>query len=117
MVTHANVMPVSQTDTLLRASLRPRGELCDSLSGAEARSGLRRKRSRGAIGGTTGKITRRGLWRAGGLLGALLYCAVVWGALFEGAPRVVAWLGERTAMASQPKAAKPAPPPPERPAP
>lgn len=47
------------------------------------------------------RISGRGLWRAGGVVGAVLYSIVMWGALIYGTPRVVAWLGERTAMASQ----------------
>ncbi|MBL8560351.1 MAG: hypothetical protein JNM47_16640 [Hyphomonadaceae bacterium] len=48
------------------------------------------------------------------MIGALVYCAAVWGALFEGVPRVVAWLGERTAMASQPAQPEPSATPPEK---
>lgn len=114
MVTHANVMPVIQTDALVRAGVRASGELCDNLSGTDVRSALRRKRSRRATDDTTGKITSRGLWRAGGMIGALVYCVAVWGALFEGVPRVVAWLGERTAMASQPAQPEPSATPPEK---
>jgi hypothetical protein len=50
--------------------------------------------------------------RFGALLGAVVYSLAVWGALFQGVPRVVAWLGQRTASAenaqSQPERIKPA---------
>jgi len=47
---------------------------------------------------------RRGAWRFGGALLAIGYSVLVWGALFQGVPRVVAWLGQRQASAEQPAA-------------
>lgn len=47
---------------------------------------------------------RRGAWRFGGALLAVGYSLMVWGALFQGVPRVVAWLGQRQASAEQPVA-------------
>jgi hypothetical protein len=55
--------------------------------------GLRRERSRRGF--------RRGVWRMGGAVLALVYSLAVWAALFQGVPRVVAWLGERQAQAGQ----------------
>jgi hypothetical protein len=66
---------------------------------------LRRDRSRRGL--------RRGAWRIGGAVLAVGYSLMVWGALFQGVPRVVAWLGQRQASAEQP-APQPAPPPAER---
>lgn len=54
------------------------------------------------------KRLRRGVWRFGGAILAVGYSVMVWGALFQGVPRVVAWLGQRQASAEQPVApAKP----------
>lgn len=47
---------------------------------------------------------RRGVWRLGGAVVAVGYSLMVWGALFQGVPRVVAWLGQRQASAEQPVA-------------
>jgi hypothetical protein len=54
---------------------------------------VRRRRSREARG--------RGGWRFGGLVVVLAYSIVVWGALIVGVPKMVAWIGDRTAAANQ----------------
>ena len=37
------------------------------------------------------RVTRRGAWRVGGLLGALAYSLVCWVLLFHGVRAVIAW--------------------------
>lgn len=53
----------------------------------------------------------------GGLIGALVYSVLMWGVFFQATPRVIAWLGQRQASASQDAALKkvnPAPPAPQK---
>lgn len=53
----------------------------------------------------------------GGLIGALVYSVLMWGVFFQATPRVIAWLGQRQASASQDAAASKinvAPPAPEK---
>jgi hypothetical protein len=45
--------------------------------------------------------SRAGRWRFGGAVVAIVYSAAVWGALFHGAPRMIAWIGQRQAAAEQ----------------
>lgn len=58
------------------------------------------------------RVTKRGVMRFSAILGAVVYSLAIWGALFQGVPRVVAWLGQRTASAesseNRPERVKPA---------
>jgi hypothetical protein len=55
------------------------------------------------------RVTGRGLWRLGGLVGALAYSLVCWTLLFHGGRAVVAWIKpERTmAFAAEPTSKSP----------
>ena len=38
-----------------------------------------------------GPVTKRGVWRVGGLIGAVVYSAVCWTIVYHGARAVIAW--------------------------
>lgn len=96
-------MPIIQTGAPAPASIRVLGEI--SPDDADHGGLLPRGRLRS-------RVTKRGVMRFSAMLGAVVYSLVVWGALFQGVPKVIAWLGQRQASAessqTQPERVEPA---------
>jgi hypothetical protein len=78
------------------------------LNGETVAAGARSGTQIRARGESSPRITRRGAWKVGGLVGAVVYSAVCWMLVYHGTKTVIAWMKPEPQIEASVVAAAPA---------